>query len=66
MSGFEPQTLMFVETTFEDKFFIKIDQPWPLFFVYFCSFKRLLERKTVDFSKIRTQIAGVEGKHDDH
>ena len=40
-------------------------QPRPLF-VYFCSFKTQILRKTVDFSGIRTRIDGVVGEHADH
>ena len=40
-------------------------QPRPLF-VYFCSFQTHIYRKTVDVSKIRSQIVVVEGEHADH
>ena len=34
--------------------------------VYFHSFKHKCYRKTVGFSRIQTQIVGVEGEHADH
>ena len=39
--------------------------PRPLF-VYFRSFQTIYRIKTVDFSRIRTRIIGVEGEHADH
>ena len=47
-----------------DLFFFK----WanPASFVYFRSFQTIFKIKTVDFSRIRTQIDEVEGEHADH
>ena len=38
----------------------------PASFVYFRSFQTIYKIKTVDFSRIRTQINEVEGEHADH
>ena len=46
-------------------FFLKMGQPQPLF-VYFRSFQMQFYRKIVCFSRIRTQIVGVEGEPIDH
>ena len=41
-------------------------QPRPIF-VYFHSFQaQILQKKTIGFSGIQTQIVGVEGEHSDH
>ena len=45
--------------------FYKMGTPG-LFFVYFGSFQtQILQKITVGFSRIRTEIVGVEGKHAD-
>ena len=46
------------------KFFLKkVGQPQPIFLFFS---KNNLQKKTVYFSGIRTQIVGVEGEHADH